>query len=259
METQCGARQARIRAERDDSTNRSLGETVDCKIAASILAADFGHLADQVAAADAGGANWIHVDVMDGHFVPNITIGPLVVRAVRGVTALPLDVHLMIERPERYLGEFAAAGADLLTVHVETCPHVHRTIQRIGDLGCRAGVSLNPATPLVHLEPVLRDVDLVLVLAVDPGFGGQSYIPASSARIARLRRMLETCGRSDVELEVDGGVKPHNAAEIVEAGATVLVAGSAVFGGGASIGQNITALRQGIRRASDTHSARGRS
>jgi ribulose-phosphate 3-epimerase len=165
----------------------------------------------------------------------------------------------MIEGPERYLGEFAEAGADLLTVHVETCPHLHRTLQQIKDVGCRAGVSLNPATPVAHLEPVLMDVDLVLVLAVDPGFGGQSYIPSSTGRITRLRHILDSCCRSGVELEVDGGVKPHNAAEIVEAGATVLVAGSAVFGGGASIAQNIVALRLGIRRASDTHSAMGRS
>ena len=193
------------------------------KIAPSILSADFARLGDQVKAAEAAGVDYIHVDVMDGHFVPNITIGPLVVKALRPITRLPLDVHLMIEQPERYLADFAAAGADILTVHVETCPHLHRTIQQIKELGVRAGVTLNPATPLNTLEEILPDVDLVLIMSVNPGFGGQSYIPASSAKIARLRAMLDAID-SPADLEVDGGVNVETITEVVAAGATVLVA-----------------------------------
>lgn len=213
------------------------------KIAPSILAADFTRLGEQVSEAEAAGADWIHIDVMDGHFVPNISIGPGVVKAVRSRTKLPLDVHLMIEQPQRYLPVFAEAGADVLTVHVETCPHLHRTIQQIKALGCRVGVSLNPATSLSLLEETLADVDLVLILAVDPGFGGQTYIPATTDRIARLRAMLNERGRAEVDIEVDGGVKAHNAAMIAEAGATVLVAGSAVFNERSSVAENIAALR----------------
>ncbi len=215
------------------------------KIAPSILSADFAHLGAQVREAEAAGADWLHVDVMDGHFVPNITIGPLVVAALHPITTLPLDVHLMIAEPDRYLADFARAGAAIITVQVETCPHLHRTIQAIKALGVQAGVTLNPATPLVTLEEVLPMVDLALVMSVNPGFGGQSYIPASTAKIQRLRRMLDAIG-SQAELEVDGGVKASNAAEIVAAGATVLVAGSAVFNQQASIAENIAQLRRSI-------------
>jgi len=221
-----------------------------CKIAPSILSADFGHLAEQVEAAQAGGADWIHVDVMDGHFVPNISIGPAVVRAVRRATTLPLDVHLMVERPTHYVAAFAEAGADLITVHLEACVHLHRTVQQIHELGCRAGVSLNPATLVGHLEEIVPDVDLVLILAVDPGFGGQSYIPATTERIARVRALLDRRGREGAELEIDGGVKVHNAATIAAAGATVLVAGSAVFNQNASVAANIAAFRKQLTETS---------
>ncbi len=218
------------------------------RIAPSILSADFARLGEQVKEAEAGRADWIHVDVMDGHFVPNITIGPLVVRAIRPVTSLPLDVHLMIENPERYLADFAQAGADCLTVHVETCPHLHRTVQQIKELGVKAGVTLNPATPLSTLEEILPDVDLVLIMSVNPGYGGQSYIPSSTAKVARLRQMLDAIG-SRAELEIDGGVNTNTIAEIVAAGATMLVAGSAVFNQRASIAENIRQLRQAADRA----------
>lgn len=211
------------------------------KLAPSILSADFSRLGEQVSEAVAAGAAYIHMDVMDGHFVPNITIGPLVVQALRPLadqTGAILDVHLMIEHPDRYLADFAQAGADILTVHVETCPHLHRTIQAIRELGVKPGVTLNPATPLITLEEILPDVDLVLIMSVNPGFGNQSYIPGSTAKIRRLRQMLDAIG-SAADLEVDGGVKVHNAAEIVAAGANVLVAGSAVFGGKKTISENM--------------------
>lgn len=216
---------------------------MDVKIAASILSADFARLGEQVNAATAGGADWIHVDVMDGHFVPNMTIGPLVVEALRPITDLPLDVHLMIEEPDRLVPQFARAGADCITVHQETCPHLHRTVQMIRELGVKAGVTINPGTPLSVLDEILPEVDLVLIMSVNPGFGGQSYIPASTDKIARLRRMLDDCGSEDVELEVDGGIKSHNVAEVVGAGASVLVIGSAIFNDQASIAANIAALR----------------
>jgi ribulose-phosphate 3-epimerase len=215
------------------------------KLAPSILSADFARLGEQVKEVEAGGGDWIHVDVMDGHFVPNITFGPLVVRAIRPVTKLPLDVHLMIEQPDRYVADFVKAGADRITVHVETCPHLHRTIQHIRELGCKPGVTLNPATSLSTVEEVLPDVDLVLVMSVNPGFGGQVYIPNSTVRIARLRKMLDEIG-SEAEIEVDGGVNTETIAEIAGAGATVLVAGSAIFNDKASVAENIRQLRSQI-------------
>ena len=215
------------------------------KLAPSILTADFARLGEQIQEAEAAGVDWFHLDVMDGHFVPNITFGPLLVRAVRSVTRLPLDIHLMIEQPERYLADFAQAGADRLTVHVETCPHLHRTIQQIKELGCKAGVTLNPATPLSTLEEILPEVDLVLVMSVNPGFGGQKYIPGSTAKIARLRAMLDTIG-SQAELEVDGGINSATIAEVVGAGATVLVVGSAIFNRQAPLAENVRRLRASL-------------
>jgi len=220
----------------------------ETKIAPSILSADFARLGEQVREADEAGAEHIHVDVMDGHFVPNLTIGPPIVRAIRPLTERTLDVHLMIANPDRYLASFAQAGADILTVHVETCPHLHRTVEAIKELGVRAGVTLNPATSLHTLEEILPYVDLVLVMSVNPGFGGQSYIPTSTAKIARLRAMLDEIG-SAADLEVDGGIKAHNAAEVVRAGANVLVAGSAIFNDRASVAENIAAIRAGAARA----------
>ena len=199
------------------------------KIAPSILSADFSRLGDEIRSVEAAGADYIHIDVMDGHFVPNITIGPLVVEAARKVTTLPLDVHLMIENPDNYIPDFAAAGADIIVVHAEAVHHLHRTVQLIKSLGKKAGVSLNPATPLNVLEYVLGDLDLVLLMTVNPGFGGQSFIEACLPKIHTLRAMLDRHG-SEAELEVDGGVKIANIAGISHAGADVFVAGSAVFG-----------------------------
>ena len=199
------------------------------KIAPSILSADFSRLGDEIRALEAAGADYIHVDVMDGHFVPNITIGPLVVEAARRVTALPLDVHLMIENPDLYIPGFVTAGADIIVVHAEAVNHLHRTVQLIKSLGIKAGVSLNPATSLNVLEYVLDDLDLVLLMTVNPGFGGQSFIDACLPKIHSLRALLDRRG-SEAELEVDGGVKVSNIARISHAGADVFVAGSAVFG-----------------------------
>lgn len=214
------------------------------KIAPSVLSADFARLADGIAAAEAGGADWIHVDVMDGHFVPNLTIGPPVVAALRRVTALPLDVHLMIERPDALLEAFVSAGADYLTVHQEACVHLHRTVQRIRELGAKPGVSINPATPLALLDEILPYVDLVLIMSVNPGFGGQSYIPTSTRKIAALRRQLDERGLWGVELEVDGGVAAGTIGEVAAAGASVVVAGAAVYNSSGSVAENIAALRR---------------
>jgi ribulose-phosphate 3-epimerase len=198
------------------------------KIAPSILSADFARLGEEIAAIEAAGADYVHIDVMDGRFVPNITIGPLIVEAVRRVTKLPLDVHLMIAEPDRYIADFAKAGADIIVVHAEATDHLHRTVQLIKSLGKRAGVSLNPATPLNVLDYVLEDLDLVLLMTVNPGFGGQSFIEACIPKIQALRGILDRRG-IEAELEVDGGVKTDNIARIAHAGADVFVAGSAVF------------------------------
>jgi ribulose-phosphate 3-epimerase len=198
-------------------------------IAPSILSADFGRLAEEVRAVTAGGADYIHVDVMDGHFVPNLTIGPPVVAAVRAATKLPLDVHLMIEEPDRYLDDFARVGADLLCVHVEACTHLHRTIQHIRGLGKRVAVALNPHTPLEPLQYVLGDLAMVLLMTVNPGFGGQSFIPEVVPKVEALRREIDRRGLA-VDIEVDGGIKVDTVARVARAGANVFVSGSGVFG-----------------------------
>lgn len=200
------------------------------KIAPSILAADFAKLGAEVQDVEQSGADWIHVDVMDGHFVPNITLGPVVVQAIRPYTKLPLDVHLMIEEPDKYISAFAAAGADLISVQVETCPHLHRTIHSIKELDVKAGVVLNPATPLTMIEHVLADVDLILLMTVNPGFGGQAFIPSVLHKISTLRETLLSQGLGQVDIQVDGGINEETARSVVTAGANVLVAGSAVFG-----------------------------
>ena len=212
------------------------------KLAPSILNADFGHLADQVRQAEEAGADYIHVDVMDGAFVPNITMGPMVVEAVRAATSLPLDVHLMIEEPRRFLREFVSAGASIMTVHVEAVRHLHATVAAIHEAGVRAGAALCPATPLAAIEEIATQLDLLLVMTVNPGFGGQRLIPETLDKVARARALLDRLG-ARAELEVDGGVRPDNVGELVARGARVIVAGSSVFVGGQGIAANVAALR----------------
>ena len=212
------------------------------KIAPSILAADFADLGSALRAAESAGADYIHVDVMDGNFVPNITVGMPVVAALRRATRLPLDVHLMIAAPERYVTEFARAGADIITVHVEACPHLHRTVQQIRELGVHPGVVLNPATSLETVREILPYVDQVLLMTVNPGFGGQSYISTMTAKIARLAALITETGRA-IDIEVDGGIDVHTTPEVVAAGARVLVAGTAVFGHPGGVAGGIAALR----------------
>ena len=218
------------------------------KISPSILSADFTRLADQVREAEEAGVDYIHVDVMDGHFVPNITIGPLVVKALRPITKLPLDVHLMIENPEFYLKDFSKAGADIITVHQEATPHLHRTIQQIHDLGIKAGVSINPSTSVRTLDEIICDVDLILVMSVNPGFGGQSYIHSCTNKIRKVREMLDERGVS-ADLEVDGGVNVDTVCEVISAGANAFVAGSAIFNDRNSVAENVSALRAKIKNS----------
>ena len=226
------------------------------KIAPSLLTADLTRLGAQIQEALDVGADVIHIDVMDGQFVPNLTFGPLAVAALKPLTlaaGVPLEAHLMVHKPEYLIPAFAEAGADLLTVHVETCPHLDRTIQQIKELGMRAGVTLNPATPLVALEEILPFVDLVLVMSVNPGFGGQAYLPGSSAKISRLRKMLDERNLGNIELEVDGGISAANAAEVAAAGATVLVIGSAMFNSKCSVAENMAKLREALTSGQRIH------
>jgi ribulose-phosphate 3-epimerase len=218
----------------------------EVKIAASMLAADFRRLGEQIAEAESAGADYIHIDVMDGQYVPNITVGPVVVAAVDQVTSLPLDVHLMIEAPERYLADFSRAGAEIITVHVETCPHLHRTLHQIKEMGRKAGVALNPSTPVVTLEEVAPYVDQVLVMTVNPGFGGQAFIKEMPSKIARVRTMLDELG-SRAEIEVDGGINAETVPLVVSAGARVLVAGSAIFRESKGIAKGMAQLRAAAR------------
>lgn len=229
------------------------------KIAPSILSADFTRLGEQIAECEAAGADWIHLDVMDGHFVPNLTLGPVIVEAARRATRLPLDVHLMIEKPERLLADFARAGADGLTVHVEACPHLHRTLQQIKELGKRAGVALNPGTPAGAVAAVLAEADLVLAMTVNPGFSGQKFIPGVLPKVRELRGMIDGLDASPlsadggrrIELEVDGGIDPQTGPLAAQAGATVFVAAYAVFKTGKPVGESIATLRESLRRRTD--------
>lgn len=215
------------------------------KIASSILAADFARLGEQVAQATAGGADYIHIDIMDGHFVPNLTMGPALIRSIRPYSPLPFDVHLMIESPERFIPQFVEAGANLLTVHVEACPHLHRVVEQIASFGLHPGVAINPHTPLVMLEEILPYVAEVNVMTVNPGFGGQRLISFTLDKVVRLRAMLDARGLS-TDIEVDGGVEVETAPECVRAGANVLIAGTSIFGPGATVGEHIQALRASV-------------
>jgi len=213
-------------------------------IAPSVLSADFGQLARDVRRAESAGADWIHVDVMDGHFVPNLTIGAGVTASIRNATTLPIDVHLMVESPERLIPDFVSAGAGMITVHQETCPHLHRVVASVRDANVGVGVALNPATPVETLRDIVRDVDLILIMTVNPGFGGQSFIESSPDRIARARDLIAGSGReSEIRLQVDGGIDPVTAPLVVRAGADVLVAGSAVYGADGGPEEAIPSLR----------------
>ena len=223
-----------------------MGADPRVKIAPSILSADFSRLGQQVAEAAEGGADYIHVDIMDGHFVPNLTIGPAVVQALRPWTRLPLDVHLMISRPERYIAQFAEAGADIITVHAEACPHLHRVVHQIKEAGKRAGVALNPSTPVSAVAEVVDDLDQVLVMTVNPGFGGQSFIDTMVNKIERVRSLLDERALP-ADLEVDGGINETTAKTAVEAGARVLVAGSAVYNDQMTVAEAISRIRESIR------------
>jgi ribulose-phosphate 3-epimerase len=205
-----------------------MGNAIKKIIAPSILSADFSRLGEEIAAIEKGGADWVHVDVMDGHFVPNITIGVPVVASIRKITKLPLDVHLMIQNPDKYIQKFAKAGANIITVHVETSPHLHRSVQLIKDQGCKAGVSLNPATSLATLDHILSEVDMVLIMTVNPGFGGQEFIPSVLPKIKHLREKISERGMG-VDIEVDGGVNINTISKVAQAGGNIFVAGNAVF------------------------------
>lgn len=223
-------------------TATTLSYTSAPLVAPSILSADFGNLAQALHQLETAQADWVHVDVMDGHFVPNLTIGPPVIAHLRKATSLPFDVHLMIAQPERYLADYRAAGADILTVHAEACPHLHRTLCQIRELGALAGVSINPSTPVCVLENILDVCDLILVMSVNPGFGGQSFIPQSLAKLAQVKALV---GDRPIFIEIDGGITPQNCAAVRQAGAQVLVAGSAVFNAPAPMASVITQLRDG--------------
>ncbi len=219
-------------------------------LAASILSADFGHLERDARAAVEAGCEWLHIDVMDGHFVPNLSLGVPVMRGLKALadeTATPLDVHLMIAEPERYVGAFAEAGASVITVHQEATPHLHRVVQQIQEAGAKAGVALNPATPPYLLEELLPELDLILVMSVNPGFSGQAFIGSSVRKVSRIRGLVDTLGAGAL-VEVDGGVKPSNARALVDAGADVLVAASAIFGGAGSVAENVAAFKEAVTR-----------
>lgn len=221
--------------------------THSVKIAPSLLSANFARLEDDIKRCEAAGADLLHVDVMDGHFVPNITLGPVVVEAIRPVTSIPIDVHLMIEKPERYVPHFAKAGADFISVHQETSPHLHRTLMLIREHGAKPGIVLNPATPISSIVDAVEYCDFVLLMSVNPGFGGQQFIESFLRRCASLRHYLDSNGLAHVEIEVDGGIKASNVAEVVRAGASMIVSGSGVFGG--SVEDNMAAIRQACERA----------